>query len=139
MQVLGRNLEGLVSRAQEQRTQWKDSHVSVEHLVLAFLDDTRFGAQLLKNAGLDLATLSKAIKEIRGSNRVTDQARAPLILIRLLMDMLQSSQSHQTARASTSVSRLPADLTPAQPARCTGHLLQLVHAHLHPDSLPFPT
>ena len=74
-QVLGRNLEGLVSRAQEQRTQWKDSHVSVEHLVLAFLDDARFGAGLLKAAGLTQDSLTKAIKEIRGSNRVTDQAR----------------------------------------------------------------
>ena len=74
-QVLGRNLEGLVSRAQEQRTQWKDSHVSVEHLVLAFLDDTRFGAGLLKNGGLTQDGLTKAIKEIRGSNRVTDQVR----------------------------------------------------------------
>ena len=37
MQVLGRNLEGLVSDPQEQRTAWKDSHVSVEHLMPACL------------------------------------------------------------------------------------------------------
>ena len=73
--MLGRNLEGLVSRAQEQRTAWKDSHVSVEHLVLAFLDDTRFGAGLLKNGNLSMDSLTKAIKEIRGSNRVTDQVK----------------------------------------------------------------
>ena len=71
--MLGRNLEGLVTKAQEHKAQWKDSHVSVEHLVLAFLDDARFGAQLLKAASLTQQSLNEAIKAVRGSNRVTDQ------------------------------------------------------------------
>lgn len=73
LQVLGRNLEALVTRAQEFKGKWKDEFVSVEHLVLAFLEDMRFGQKLLKNDGLDSAKLEKAIKDIRGSNRVTDQ------------------------------------------------------------------
>ena len=71
--MLGRNLEGLVTRAQEQKAQWKDSHVSVEHLVLAFLDDSRFGSNLFKAASLTQQNLNDAIKAVRGFNRVTDQ------------------------------------------------------------------
>ena len=72
-QVLGRNLEALVTRAQEIKADWQDEFVSVEHMLLAFLDDTKFGTQLLKDVNLDKAKLEAAIKEIRGSNRVTDQ------------------------------------------------------------------
>lgn len=74
-QVLGRNLEALVTRAQEVKAEWQDEFVSVEHMLLAFLDDNKFGTQLLKDVNLDKAKLEAAIKEIRGSNRVTDQVR----------------------------------------------------------------
>ena len=73
MQVLGRNLEALVTRAQEIKADWKDEFVSVEHMLLAFLDDAKFGTNLLKGASLDKAKIEAAVKEIRGSNRVTDQ------------------------------------------------------------------
>lgn len=72
-QVLGRNLEGLVTRAQELKEQWKDQFVSVEHLVLAFADDSRFGRSTLQNEGLSKSALETAIKDMRGSNKVTDQ------------------------------------------------------------------
>ena len=71
--MLGRNLEGLVTRGQDLKDQWKDDFVSVEHLMMAFLDDTRFGQKVLKQEGLTRDVLEKAIKEMRGSNRVTDQ------------------------------------------------------------------
>ena len=71
--MLGRNLEALVTRAQDIKADWKDDFVSVEHMVLAFVDDTKFGAKLLKDANLDKAKLEAAIKEIRGNNKVTDQ------------------------------------------------------------------
>lgn len=72
-QVLGRNLEALVTRAQDIKADWKDEFVSVEHMLLAFLDDAKFGTNLLKGANLDRAKLEAAVKEVRGSNRVTDQ------------------------------------------------------------------
>lgn len=50
---MGRNLEALVGRAQEVKSEWKDAFVSVEHLLLALVDDTRFGQQLFKEEGLD--------------------------------------------------------------------------------------
>ena len=73
IQVLGRNLEALVTRAQDIKADWKDEFVSVEHMLLAFLDDAKFGTNLLKGANLDRAKLEAAVKEVRGSNRVTDQ------------------------------------------------------------------
>ena len=76
MQVLGRNLEALITAAEAVKSKWGDDFVSVEHMVLAFEDDARFGRQLLRNEGLDSAKLDEAIKAIRGGNRVTDQARA---------------------------------------------------------------
>ncbi len=79
VQVLGRNLEALVTRAQEVKADWRDEFVSVEHMLLAFVDDTKFGTQLLKDANLDKTKIEAAVKEIRGSNRVTDQVTSPLL------------------------------------------------------------
>ena len=76
LQMLGRNLEALVTRAQELQKEWKDEFTSVEHLLLAMLDDQHFGQQLLRDEGLDARSLEKVIKEVRGSNRVTDQVSA---------------------------------------------------------------
>lgn len=75
VQVLGRNLEALVTRAQEVKADWKDEYVSVEHMLLAFVDDTKFGREVIfnKSSDLDRAKLEAAVKDIRGTNRVTDQ------------------------------------------------------------------
>lgn len=75
LQVLGRNLEALVTRAQEVKADWKDEYVSVEHMLLAFVDDTKFGREVIfnKSSDLDRAKLEAAVKDIRGTNRVTDQ------------------------------------------------------------------
>ena len=72
-QVLGRNLEALVTRAEDAKAAMGDSFVSVEHLVLAVSDDTRCGRDLLGAAGVSKPALENAVKQIRGSTRVTDQ------------------------------------------------------------------
>ena len=72
-QVLGRNLEGVVTRAMELQTKWGDDFVSVEHLVSSLFDDQRFGEALLKGEGLTKESINTAIKDIRGTNKVTDQ------------------------------------------------------------------
>ena len=74
-QVLGRNLEALITRAEELKRAMEDDFTSVEHLVLAFPDDARFGRDLLRGEGVDAKKLEAAVKDIRGSNRVTDQVR----------------------------------------------------------------
>ena len=73
--MLGRNLEALVTRAQEVKAEWRDEFVSIEHLLLAFVDDTKFGQEAIfnKSSDLDRAKLEAAVKDIRGTNRVTDQ------------------------------------------------------------------
>jgi ATP-dependent Clp protease ATP-binding subunit ClpB len=72
-QVLGRNLEGVVTRAMELQSKWGDDFVSVEHLVSSLIEDPRFAEALLKGEGLTKDTINQAIKDIRGTNKVTDQ------------------------------------------------------------------
>ena len=51
----------------------KGVYVSVEHLLLAFHSDKRFGQQLFKNLQLSEKALKDAVQAVRGSQRVTDQ------------------------------------------------------------------
>ncbi|HEV3472094.1 MAG TPA: Clp protease N-terminal domain-containing protein, partial [Actinomycetota bacterium] len=50
-----------------------DAYVSTEHLFLAMLDQGDDVAGLLRDAGIERASVLGALKEIRGSQRVTDQ------------------------------------------------------------------
>lgn len=52
-----------------------DSYVSVEHLLLAFYSDVRFGQEFFKNLKLDKKALKDVVKDVRGSQRVTDQSK----------------------------------------------------------------
>lgn len=72
-QVLGRNLEAAVAKAEAMKKEMNDEFVSVEHLLLGLAEDPRVISQLLRSVGLDEAKLKNATTEIRGSNRVTDQ------------------------------------------------------------------
>ncbi|KAF9663788.1 hypothetical protein SADUNF_Sadunf17G0088400 [Salix dunnii] len=71
--MLGRDLEALIQRAREYKKEYGDSFVSVEHLVLAFAQDQRFGKQLFKDFQVSLQTLKPAIESIRGRQSVIDQ------------------------------------------------------------------
>ncbi|XP_057768646.1 chaperone protein ClpB3, chloroplastic [Salvia miltiorrhiza] len=71
--MLGRDLEGLIQRAREYKKEFGDSFVSVEHLVLGFAEDNRFGKQLFKDFQLSLKTVKDAIQSIRGKQTVIDQ------------------------------------------------------------------
>jgi ATP-dependent Clp protease ATP-binding subunit ClpB len=70
---LGRYLDTLLDLADEARVRMKDSYVSVEHILLAFVEDERIGRRMLKSFNLDTAKLEATIKAIRGSQKVTDQ------------------------------------------------------------------
>ena len=50
-----------------------DAYVSTEHLLLAFLEQRDEVASVLVDAGIERAAVLDALKEIRGSQRVTDQ------------------------------------------------------------------
>ena len=70
---LGRSLDSLFDRAENYRTTLEDEYISIEHLILAFAKDDRFGKGLYKEFGLNEEKLKDIIKEIRGSQKVTDQ------------------------------------------------------------------
>jgi ATP-dependent Clp protease ATP-binding subunit ClpB len=70
---LGRSLDTLLDRAEKYRQDFGDDYISIEHLVLAYSKDERFGQALLKEFGLDEAKLRQVIEQIRGSQKVTDQ------------------------------------------------------------------
>ncbi|CAN0924319.1 Chaperone protein ClpB3, chloroplastic [Linum grandiflorum] len=71
--MLGRDLEGLIQRAREFKKEYGDSYISVEHLVLAFANDQRFGRQLFKDFQISLPSLKSAVESIRGRQSVIDQ------------------------------------------------------------------
>jgi ATP-dependent Clp protease ATP-binding subunit ClpB len=70
---LGRSLDTLFDRADGYRKDFEDDYISIEHLVLAYAKDDRFGQALLKEVGLDEKKLRTVIEQIRGSQKVTDQ------------------------------------------------------------------
>lgn len=71
---LGRSLDSLLDRAEDQRKKWKDDYISIEHLVLAYTKDDRIGKILKQEFKLDESTLEEVVKQIRGNQKVTDQS-----------------------------------------------------------------
>ena len=71
-QLSGRATRTLV-RAGDEATKLTDDYVSVEHLVLAMLEDGGPVARLLRDAGLDRDKLLGALRDLRGNQRVTTQ------------------------------------------------------------------
>jgi ATP-dependent Clp protease ATP-binding subunit ClpB len=70
---LGRSLDTLLDRADNYRKEFKDEYISIEHLLLGYAKDDRFGKGLLQEFGLDEGKLKNIIKQIRGNQKVTDQ------------------------------------------------------------------
>ncbi|XP_031272184.1 chaperone protein ClpB3, mitochondrial-like [Pistacia vera] len=71
--VLGSHFCSLLDDSRKYKKEMGDDFVSVEHLLLAFHSDKRFGQQLFKNLQLSEKDLKEAIKAVRGNQRVTDQ------------------------------------------------------------------
>jgi ATP-dependent Clp protease ATP-binding subunit ClpB len=70
---LGRSLDTLLDRADGYRKEFQDEYISIEHLLLAYAKDDRLGKGLFQEFGLDESKLKNIIKQIRGSQKVTDQ------------------------------------------------------------------
>ncbi|MFB2923954.1 MULTISPECIES: ATP-dependent chaperone ClpB [Aerosakkonema] len=69
----GRSVDHLLDRADAYRKEFQDEFVSIEHLLLAFAQDDRFGKSLFQEFRLDEAKLKNTIAQVRGSQKVTDQ------------------------------------------------------------------
>ncbi|MBL1208537.1 ATP-dependent chaperone ClpB [Geminocystis sp. GBBB08] len=70
---LGKSLDSLLDRAENYRKQFNDDFISIEHIILAYAQDERFGKKLLQEFNLDENKLKSIIKDIRGSQKVSDQ------------------------------------------------------------------
>ena len=71
--ITGR-LNRLLVQAEDEARALKDEYVSVEHLLLAMIDDKAgAGGRILKEHGLTRDRLMQALKQVRGSQRVTSQ------------------------------------------------------------------
>jgi ATP-dependent Clp protease ATP-binding subunit ClpB len=63
----------ILLNADKELRELRDEFVAVEHLLLAILSSKDKAASLMKDAGFERTSLLKAIKELRGGSRVTDQ------------------------------------------------------------------
>src|SRR5579863_1375447 len=66
-------LNKLITNAEDEAAKLKDEYISVEHILLAAIDDKGAAGKLLKEFGLTRDRLMQALREVRGSQRVTSQ------------------------------------------------------------------
>jgi ATP-dependent Clp protease ATP-binding subunit ClpB len=64
-------LNQLLTRAEDEAAKLKDEFVSVEHLLLATVEERAGAGKLLRELGLSRETLMAALKAVRGTQRVT--------------------------------------------------------------------
>ena len=62
-----------LQKAEKYLGDFGDEYVAVEHIILGLLANSDKVSQILKDAGVDEEELIKAIRELRGGERVTDQ------------------------------------------------------------------
>ena len=63
----------VLQNAEKELKEFKDEYISIEHLLLALLSTKDKVSTLMKDVGFAKQELVKAIKELRGDSRVTDQ------------------------------------------------------------------
>ena len=70
---LGRSVDTLLDRADAYRKEYADEYISVEHILLGFAQDERFGKGLFQEFRLTEQKLKDTISQVRGRQKVTDQ------------------------------------------------------------------
>ena len=70
--VTGR-LNRLLAEAEQEAKNLKDEYVSIEHILLAMSGDSGAAGRILKEFGVTREPLTRALKEVRGNQRVTSQ------------------------------------------------------------------
>jgi ATP-dependent Clp protease ATP-binding subunit ClpB len=66
-------LNRLLTEAEDEARQLKDEYISIEHVLLAAINDRGAAGKILKESGLTRERLMQALREVRGSQRVTSQ------------------------------------------------------------------
>jgi len=67
------SLNEILKDAQAETTQMKDEYVGIEHLLIALSQHDSFANQILRENGVNKDALLKALVDIRGTERITDQ------------------------------------------------------------------
>jgi len=70
--VTGR-LNRLLAEAEQEAKNLKDEYVSIEHILLTTSGDSGAAGRILKEFGVTREPLTRALKEVRGNQRVTSQ------------------------------------------------------------------
>ena len=70
---LSNTTNGVLQQAEKELREFKDEYISIEHLLLALIATKDKVSSIMKDAGFERAGLIKAIKELRGGSKVTDQ------------------------------------------------------------------
>ena len=70
---MSRRLSDTCLKAEDEAKKFKDDYVSVEHLLLALVEDSGMAGRTLKEFGVSRDRLMGALQEVRGSQRVTSQ------------------------------------------------------------------
>jgi ATP-dependent Clp protease ATP-binding subunit ClpB len=70
---ISQRMNRILTAAEEEAKRFKDDYTSVEHLLLAMVDDAGACGRILKDAGVTKDGLMKALVTIRGNQRVTSQ------------------------------------------------------------------
>lgn len=70
---LSNDSNSLFDRALKEANQLRDEYVSIEHLLLALSEDKSAAGNLLRDHGLSHQVVLQVLKDVRGSQRVTDQ------------------------------------------------------------------
>ena len=71
---MSQRISNVVEAAFDEMKQLKDEYLSTEHLLLAIADEKHgISSDILKENGASKDTILKALREVRGSSRVTDQ------------------------------------------------------------------
>ena len=64
-------LQRILTQAEDEAKRLKDEYISVEHLLLALVDDSGAAGRILKEFNVTRDRLMRALQEVRGSQRVT--------------------------------------------------------------------
>lgn len=67
------SLGAVLDKAMKEAGLMKDEYISTEHLLIAMAEEKSNVSQLLKDQGINKEAILKIIREMRGSQRVTDQ------------------------------------------------------------------
>ncbi len=70
---LGSRMVRLGNKAEDEAKKFKDDFVSVEHLLLALLEDAGTAGRTLKESNASADRVLKALQEVRGNQRITTQ------------------------------------------------------------------